>query len=184
MSRVAGIVWRRVLLLAALAGVIVWSIRISRTPQDAAAMVTAVQRRHAQPPAFQTSPPPPVSMRLKPGARLRLAMHRNLFPQQSWGTLAGVAAAAPTPPPQAPPLPFTYVGRWQADGQTTYYLAAGHQVYSAQIGQVLDQDWLLSAAQGQALDFVYGPLQQTRTLRMGDPLAQNPPPVRPAPAGH
>ncbi|MDE2343884.1 MAG: hypothetical protein KGL63_10960 [Betaproteobacteria bacterium] len=183
MSHFAGIAWRRILLLTALAGVVVWSIRISRTPQDAGEMVIAVHRRpeRAPVPRAPTVQTPTWS---EPTPRLHLAMQRNLFPQQSWEAPAGVAAAVPTPPPQAPPLPFTYVGRWQTDGKTTYYLAAGHQVYSAQLGQVLDQDWLLSAAQGQELDFVYGPLQQTRTLRMGDPLAQNPPLVRSAPAGH
>ncbi len=177
--------WRRILLLAALTGVVVWSLRLAQTPPDAGDAgdtVAAVHRRPARPPVA----PPHQALVLAastPVSRLGRTMQRNLFPRQAW--LANRAPKAPVAAkaPEAPPLPFTYVGRWKSAGQTTYYLAAGHQVYSAQIGQVLASDWLLSASRGQTLDFVYGPLQQTRSLRMGDRLAENPPSVQPAPAG-
>lgn len=178
-------VWRRIVLWGTLAAVVSWTAFLAHTPHDGTQTDAAM---HSRPPHDSTAPPlqPPARPAAKPSpddlaSRLDTRMEKNLFPGAALDQ-AG-APLRPTPPPQAPPLPFTYAGRWQADDQTTYYLANGDQVIRAQVGQVVVHDWLLEAASGQALDFLYVPLKQTRSLRMGEPLGPNSSPVRPV-AGH
>ncbi|MEQ1663325.1 MAG: hypothetical protein ABL877_11585, partial [Thiobacillus sp.] len=70
--------------------------------------------------------------------------------------------------PQAPPLPFTYMGHWEEKGVTTYYLTRGKLPVPVRVGQVLDGAWRLEPAAGKILNFTYLPLNQMRSLRMGD----------------
>ena len=60
------------------------------------------------------------------------------------------------------------MGHWQEGGATTYYLTRGTTPLSVQVGQVLDGAWKLENVAGEALNFNYLPLNQTRSLRMGD----------------
>ncbi|MGA9163696.1 MAG: hypothetical protein WBZ31_04510, partial [Thiobacillus sp.] len=74
----------------------------------------------------------------------------------------------PPPPPQAPALPFAYMGSWQEGPTTTYYLTRGTMPVSVRTGQLVDGVWRLETAAGGSLNFTYLPLNQTRSLRMGD----------------
>jgi hypothetical protein len=60
------------------------------------------------------------------------------------------------------------MGRWQEDSTTTYYLTRGTVPISARVGQVLDGTWRLEPVAGPNLNFTYLPLNQVRSLRMGD----------------
>ena len=65
-------------------------------------------------------------------------------------------------------MPFSYMGRWQEDGATTYYLTRGNIPLSVRTGQVIDGAWRLEPVTGTHLNFTYLPLKQVRSLRMGD----------------
>ena len=65
-------------------------------------------------------------------------------------------------------LPFTFMGRWLESGKNTYYLARGDVPLSVREGQVVDGVWRLEPVRGETLNFTYTPLNQTRSLRMGD----------------
>jgi len=82
--------------------------------------------------------------------------------------LPATVSSRQAPPPQAPALPFTYMGSWQEGPTITYYLTRGTMPVSVRTGQVLDGAWRLETVAGRNLSFTYLPLNQTRSLRMGD----------------
>lgn len=175
---------RRILLFGALAGVALWSVVLSR--QETPDTVVAA-RPHPQKEAPARRPDAtPTAVRVAQAAtpiRLALKPVADLFPSQSWAPPPPPPVKAPPKPkpkPQAPALPFVYLGSWKSHGQTTYYLLEGAELIGATSGQVLDHVWRLDPSTKVGdLAFVYVPLKQTRTLRMGDPLAATPTAVDP-----
>lgn len=94
----------------------------------------------------------------------------DLFPAVSWRpppppVLSAPVVQAPPPPPMAPPLPFTYLGRWADDKGVTVFLSQGGRVLDARAGQRLDQ-WRLDSVGADSLGFTYVPLDQQRQLRL------------------
>ena len=169
---------RRILLFGALAGVVVWSVLLSRKESPdtvVAARPHARENTLAKRAAATPAPARPVNT---VAPRLSLKAVADLFPSQSWAPPPPPptkVVAKPKPKPQAPPLPYVYLGSWRHQGQTTYYLLEGEALIGAQAGEVLDHVWRLDASNKVGdLAFVYLPLKQTRTLRMGDPLATPP----------
>lgn len=168
---------RRLLLYGILAAVVAWSgwlaLDDDATParDDAADMLPAARPSQPSTAAPARATPAPAVAANEP----RLTLPRtNLFPEQTWYVPPPPppppppAPYAPPPPPEAPPLPYSYVGRWQEGGETTFYLARGALPVSVRAGQVLDGVWKLDTVDRSALNFVYLPLNQTRSLRTGD----------------
>jgi hypothetical protein len=74
----------------------------------------------------------------------------------------------PPPPPTAPPLPFTLIGSYAAQGdQETYFLSRGDRIYDVKVGDVIDPDYSLQSASGGTLTFLYKPLDARQTLSLG-----------------
>lgn len=169
---------RRAFLFIALAGVGAWSAWLavnepaSEADAEPAALAEAVERPRAA--AVQAVEPAPALMPAPPaqGPAPRLALARaDLFPEQTWFIPPPPPPPPPVvapPPPQAPALPYSYMGRWQEAGQTTYYLNRGSTPLSVRAGQVLDGAWRLEPVANGMLNFTYLPLNQTRSLRIGD----------------
>jgi hypothetical protein len=77
---------------------------------------------------------------------------------------APVVAAAPT----APPLPFTLLGSYAAQGdKVTYFLARGDRIYDVKQGDPIDADYTLVGADGTSLIFNYKPLNSRQSLALG-----------------
>jgi hypothetical protein len=75
-----------------------------------------------------------------------------------------VVAAAPT----APPLPFTLLGSYAADGdQVTYFLSRGDRIYDVKRGDEIDADYTLVEADGTNLIFNYKPMNTRQSLAVG-----------------
>lgn len=165
---------RRILLFTMLAGAVVWSAWLALdesaddAPADVAEPALRGKRVAAASPAASAADPAPAHAAT---TRLGLA-HGNLFPQQTWFVAPPppppMPPPPPPPPPQAPALPFSYMGQWQEGGASTYYLTRGDLPVAVRVGQVLDGAWRLEAVNGTLLNFTYLPLNQTRSLRMGD----------------
>jgi hypothetical protein len=97
-----------------------------------------------------------------------------LFATHSWY----VAPPPPPPPPpappvvpaapQAPPLPFTLLGSYASEGdKQTFFLARGDRVYDAKVGDDIDSEYTLVAADGANLVFNYKPLNSRQSLALG-----------------
>lgn len=175
---------RRGGLFVILAGVIAWSIILYLTPQAAPQVSVAVHRKVSAAQAGQAPKARNDVVALPAASRLDGETITDLFLSQSWAPkLPPKPNLAQPQVPQMPPLPFAYIGRWQAPDKTDfYYLAAGEHIQSVRAGQTLDGNWQLAAADDQNLTFIYLPLKQSRSLRMGERHAQNASPVLVAPA--
>jgi hypothetical protein len=98
----------------------------------------------------------------------------ELFASHSWYVPppppppAPPAPPAPPPAPTAPPLPFTFLGSYAALGdQPTYFLSRGDRIYDVKVGESIDIEYSLAAADGSNLIFTYKPLNARQSLPAG-----------------
>ena len=90
-------------------------------------------------------------------------------PSKAKGSPSGVAAAPAQPPPQAPPLPFAYIGRLSEDRDTTVFLAMGERNLVLKPGDLIDNIYKLEEVSDSAVVLTYLPLGQRQTLSIGTP---------------
>lgn len=101
--------------------------------------------------------------RTPPKGAVRRAGPGDLFRAQSWASNSSTALQLPSKP-QAPVLPFTYVG-WQAEGnRTVVFLAAGEDTYVVRAGDVLQEKYRVERVDASAVTFLYLPLQEVQIL--------------------
>lgn len=103
----------------------------------------------------------------------------NVFAKQSWQPetpkkimLAQAPAASAKAPanaaPGAPPLPFQFLGRFVDEGKAAYFLQAEGRNVVARVGEKIDDTYLLDSVGGDAMHFIYLPLNQKQSLVVGD----------------
>lgn len=142
-----------------------WWLETAETLPETA-IIPAARRLPVQPLAGLPASLPSVA---EAGSTPRLSGGgADLFAAQSWKPPPPPPAKLVTPPPlppQAPPLPFKYVGRWADDQGETVFLASGERVQSVRAGQRLEQ-WRLDKVSPDSLVFTYLPLDQQRSLRL------------------
>lgn len=80
------------------------------------------------------------------------------------------AAAAPSSvqAPQAPPLPFTYLGRIKSGGATTVFLARQNRESVARVGDILDDTYRVERIDESRVFLVYLPLGTQQALSFAD----------------
>lgn len=83
-------------------------------------------------------------------------------------TSAPKVVAPPPGPPQAPPLPFQYMGRWLQEGQVSYFLQLNGRNLVLRVGDTVDQTYKLEQASAGTLSFVYLPLNQKQSMAVGE----------------
>ncbi|MDP9013899.1 MAG: secretion system X translation initiation factor [Pseudomonadota bacterium] len=98
----------------------------------------------------------------------------SLFSAQSWY----VTPPAPPPvpvvyqapaAPTAPPLPFTFMGSYKAEGGgSTYFLTAGDRVYDVKVGDTLDNTYSVDEIKSGQLLLTYMPLKIQQSLAVGE----------------
>jgi hypothetical protein len=81
-------------------------------------------------------------------------------------TPAVAAAPVPPPVPRAPALPFTYVGRWEENGQTIIYLLENGQVFPVRGPGPLDERYAVQSVSADALVLKYLPIGEEQTLAL------------------
>ena len=129
--------------------------------EEAARPAMRSESRAQNPPAHE------LSLAL-PERRANPAPAEDAFKSQSW------APPAPPPPPSpsvkaspsAPPLPFSYLGRMEQDGQIFVFLAKQDRNYVVKAGEVLDGAYRLEEVQPGALSFTYLPLKLKQSLHL------------------
>lgn len=78
------------------------------------------------------------------------------------------AAEAAEPPPEAPPLPFKYMGEAnRGGGVREVYLLKGDQLYVVKQGDVLDQMYRVDGIERNVMKMVYLPLDIRQELWIG-----------------
>lgn len=97
----------------------------------------------------------------------------GLFSPTRWTTPiqeAEVSAAPPAveePPPQAPPLPFRFLGQHEEAGQVTIFLQHNDQNLVVRVGDTLAGQYKVESLKGTTLSLIYLPLSQTQSLEVG-----------------
>ena len=90
------------------------------------------------------------------------------FQARSWEPeQQAVRPNLPPPPPQAPPLPYTYLGRMIDDEQTTVFLTRQDRNYVVRLGDTLDGTYRVEEIVPEGLVLTYLPLGAEQTLPFG-----------------
>jgi len=76
-------------------------------------------------------------------------------------------AAAPAQAPQAPPLPYQYVGKKAEDGQWEVYLTLNDELRIARLNTVIDGKYRVDSLSPVAMGLTYLPLNRAQTLSLG-----------------
>ncbi|WP_256077343.1 hypothetical protein [Massilia sp. YIM B04103] len=105
------------------------------------------------------------------GASAPDASIANLFAAANWDASPAPPpppAAVPAPaPPQAPALPFEYLGRTEAVGEAggmLIHLRRGSEMFSVRAGDSIDAQYRLDQVGEDALQISYLPLSSKQTL--------------------
>ena len=75
---------------------------------------------------------------------------------------------APPPRPQAPELPFRFLGKIVEPGKNVAFLLAfGHRVISVGVGEIVDEIYLVEKYKDDQLYFIYQPLKIRQSMSVG-----------------
>ncbi|MBI2318081.1 MAG: hypothetical protein HYY28_11100 [Betaproteobacteria bacterium] len=78
------------------------------------------------------------------------------------------AKLLPPPPPSAPPLPFTYLGRYEDSAKPVIFLVRGDRILLVSAGDVIEGTYRVEGIAGAALGLTYLPLNIRQTLNIGN----------------
>jgi hypothetical protein len=125
-----------------------------RAPANAAGLdLTRLQRARSEGPGGD----PFASRSFKPAAP---PQRKELPPS------APVQAVLP-PPPSAPPVPFTYLGRLSEDNRTTAFLTSGERNLVVKPGDVIDNSYRVDEVTDRVVQLTYLPLNVKQTVSTG-----------------
>lgn len=101
----------------------------------------------------------------------------NVFNATSWYTPPPrpkpqpVVVLPPPPPPKptAPPIPFTYFGRYEDMSAAVVVLVRGGRIYTVSEGDVIDGTYRVERIAGGMLELTYLPLNIKQSISMGGP---------------
>lgn len=109
-------------------------------------------------------------------AELRAGQHKaasgdeevkDIFAAQTWFVPPPPGVA---PPPEAPPLPFTYLGKLkdnEDNGGTRVFIATKDRNLVVKAGDVIDGTYRIEAIGPTAMTFRYLPMDKQQTLEIG-----------------
>jgi hypothetical protein len=72
--------------------------------------------------------------------------------------------------PTAPPLPFTYIGRYGDTASRTVVLAKGDRVYTVAVGEVIENTYRVEKFTLGTVNLTYLPLNIEQHLPTGEAL--------------
>ncbi len=93
---------------------------------------------------------------------------RGIFETKSWAPPPPPppAPAATAAPPQAPPLPFHFIG-WLDDGdRLRAFLSEGEKVHTVAEGDPVGQSYRVQRVEPNRITFLYVPMSQMQTLQL------------------
>jgi hypothetical protein len=97
----------------------------------------------------------------------------NVFTSKSWYVPPPPPPPPPPPvkvapaPPTAPPLPFTFLGRYADGDKPVFFLVKGDRVLTVKEGDIIDGNYRVDGIAGSTLGLTYLPLNIKQTLDIG-----------------
>jgi hypothetical protein len=91
----------------------------------------------------------------------------NAFKSTSWYIAPPPPPPPPLPPapiPTAPPLPFTYMGRYEDPPKRLVILASGSKLYTVSEGETIDGNYRVDRITDRAVELVYLPLNINQSI--------------------
>jgi hypothetical protein len=73
----------------------------------------------------------------------------------------------PPPPPTAPPMPFSFLGRYEEGGKLIILLVRSDRIYTVSEGEVIDNTYRVERLTGGQLELTYLPLNIKQTISAG-----------------
>lgn len=73
----------------------------------------------------------------------------------------------PPPPPTAPPMPFSFMGRYEEGGMRIILLVRGDRIYTVSEGDVIDNTYRVERLAGGQLELTYLPLDIKQAISAG-----------------
>lgn len=160
---------------------------VAAAPSDQGDMATAVskagriQTAVAAPARAAQRPPEPASVEMASVEMASLAQSEpeaveeigNIFGVTSWYVPPPPPPPAPPPPPPvptAPPLPFTYLGRYEDAPRQLTILVKGERIYTVAAGDVIDDTYRVERIVPGMVELTYLPLNIKQMLNTGEAL--------------
>jgi hypothetical protein len=79
---------------------------------------------------------------------------------------AGASAAAPAAPAPAPLPPFTYMGRWEENGETIIFLRGNNRVFEVRGVGALDDSYVVQAIAPDSITLKHLPMGEVQTIAL------------------
>lgn len=98
----------------------------------------------------------------------------NAFNPTSWYVAPPPPPPLPPPPPPkptAPPVPFTYLGRYEDPPKLVVILSHGDRLYTVSEGEVIDDTYRVEHISDVAVDVVYLPMNLNQSIGIGQPIS-------------
>jgi hypothetical protein len=73
----------------------------------------------------------------------------------------------PPPPPSAPPMPFSFLGRYEEGETRIILLVRGERIYTVSEGEVIDNTYRVGRLTSGQLELTYLPLDIKQTISAG-----------------
>lgn len=99
---------------------------------------------------------------------------RNTFSATSWYVPPPPppppppAKPVPPPPPTAPPMPFSYLGRYEEAGRLVIMLVRAERIYTVSEGEVIENTYRVERLTRGSLEMTYLPLNIKQTISTGE----------------
>lgn len=175
--------WHQRVLVGAMAAAMVLSVASDEGRQ---ATPIPTQAGEAQTPAAR-QPESAAPDRAAPPSPLRVELERLNRPDAAADPEVGKAFSAiswyvppppppppppprvvPPPPPTAPPMPFSYFGRYEEGETLIILLVKGERIYTVSAGDVIENTYRVEGLAGGQLELTYLPLDIRQTLSTGE----------------
>lgn len=95
----------------------------------------------------------------------------GIFGATSWYVPPPPPPPAPPPPPPkptAPPMPFTYLGRYQESETQVIILVKGDRIYTVSAGEVIENVYRVEGVISGRVELTYLPLNIKQTIDTGE----------------
>ena len=96
----------------------------------------------------------------------------NLFTAKSWYVPPPPPPPpkpVPPPPPTAPPLPFTYMGKYlEQDARQIFFLVKGDRLFTVAEGDIVEGVYRVDGVSGRQLGLTYLPLNIKQSIFTGE----------------